>query len=258
IVDPPIIVNDSANPAVDHVFAFTGCSIVLGIGGAISQLPANFTSSTPVSDSNTVDLGSATGAGDCTGGNVHAGDFDNQFWTNGTTNGHVMACGFVSGTPGRGGTLAPSNPKMYLYPFVNGQIVTTGSAVGKPTTTWVVNSSKGDECSPLTEFFDGSTDRLFFGVGGTNDGFVKSSSITAGLPASSSCSNNSPTSTCVTAPNKLGGTSSIVVDNQVANGGTNLYFSTLAPGSVNGQNCHVAGGIANPYCAVKLTQSALQ
>jgi len=258
VVDPPIVVTDSANPGVDQVFAFTGCSSVVGIGGAITQLPANFTSATVISTSNTVDLGSATGRGDCTTGNVHAGDFDNQFWTTGTTRGHIMACGFVSGTQAAGGGLVPSNPKIYMYPFTAGQL-NNGTP---PTTTWAVNSSIGDECSPLTEFFDGTTDRLFFGVGGTsngsNDGFVKSSSITAGLPASSNCSNGSPTSTCVTTPHKLGGTSSIVVDNQVSNGGTNLYFSTLAPGSVNGQNCHVAGGTATPYCAVKLTQSALQ
>ena len=256
IVDPPIIVNDIANPAVDQVFAFTGCSIVPNIGGAITQLPANFTSATSVNALNTVNLGSGSGNGDCTTGNVHAGDFDNQFWTTGTANGHILACGFVSGT----GTapLKPSNPKMYMFPFTAG-VLNNGTS---PTTTWVVNSSIGDECSPLTEFFDGATDRLFFGVGGTsngsNDGFVKSSSITAGFPASSNCSNGSPTASCVTTPHKLGGTSSIIVDNQVSNGGTNLYFSTLSPGSVNGQNCHAAGGTANPYCAVKLTQSVLQ
>jgi hypothetical protein len=49
-----------------------------------------------------------------------------------------------------------------------------------------------------------------------------------------------------------------VIDNQVSNGGANIYFSTIAPGSVNGQKCHASGGTANPYCAVKLTQSALQ
>jgi hypothetical protein len=49
-----------------------------------------------------------------------------------------------------------------------------------------------------------------------------------------------------------------VIDNQLSNGGTNIYFSTLAAGSVNGQQCNVTGGAANPYCAVKLTQSGLQ
>jgi hypothetical protein len=255
IVDPPFVVTDNANPTVDQVFAFTGCSIVNTIGGAITQVPANFTSTTVVNTANTVDLGSASGRGDCTGLNVHSGFFDNAFWTNGTTNGHIMACGFVSGT--LAAPLVPSNPKMYMYPFVNGTI-----KKGAPTKSWTINNSIGDECSPLTEFFDGTTDRLFFGVGGTsngsNDGFIKSSSITAGLPASSNCTNGNPTSSCVTAPHKLGGTSGIIVDNQVSNGGTNIYFSTLAPGSVNGQKCNVAGGTANPYCAVKLTQSALQ
>ncbi len=252
IVDPPIVVSDISNPAVDQVFAFTGCSIVPNIGGAISQLPANFTSATVVDATDTVNLGSGSGNGDCTTGNVHAGDFDNQFWLNGSAKGHMMACGFVSGTGAA--PLKPSNPKTYMFPFTAGMLNNATS----PTTSWVVNSSLGDECSPLIEFFDGTTDRLFFGAGGTGDGFVKSSSITAGLPAATSCSTGSPTSTCVTTPSKLGGTSSIVVDNQVSNGGTNLYFSTLAPGSVNGQNCHVAGGAATPYCAVKLTQSALQ
>jgi hypothetical protein len=105
IVDPPITVTDPANPATDQVFAFTGCSYVEGIGGAVTQLSASFTTGVPTT-SNTVDLGSATGAGDCTGKNVHSGTFDNAFWVNGSTSGHMIACGFVN----KGGV--PSNPQM--------------------------------------------------------------------------------------------------------------------------------------------------
>src|SRR5271163_1222397 len=94
IVDPPIAVTDPANSTTDQVFAFTGCSIVPGIGGAVTQVAANFTTGTPTA-SNTVDLGSASGDGDCTGKNVHAGAFDNTFWLNGSTSGHMIACGFV-------------------------------------------------------------------------------------------------------------------------------------------------------------------
>jgi hypothetical protein len=142
VVDPPIVVNESANPSVNPVFAFTGCSNVLGIGGAISQIPANFTSSTTYT---TVDLGSASGTGDCTTGNVHSGTFDNQFWINGTTGGHILACGFVSGAVGN--SLIPSNPKMYMFPFNTSHNVTaTGS------TSFAINTTRGDECSPLTEF----------------------------------------------------------------------------------------------------------
>ena len=80
-----------------------------------------------------------------TTGNVHSGTFDNQFWINGTTGGHMLACGFVSGTTGT--PLIPSNPKMYMFPFEASHLITsTGS------TSWAVNNTKGDECSPLTEF----------------------------------------------------------------------------------------------------------
>ncbi len=256
VVDPPIAVTDNANPAVDQVFAFTGCSSVVGVGAAITQLPANFTSAATVTTSNTVDLGSSDGNGNCTGNNVHSGYFDNEFWTNGTTAGQIFGCGFVSG----GGR--PSNPKMYMFPFTAGHIANPPTPPA--TASWTINNFKGEECSPLTEFFDGTTDRLFFGVGGVAapaHGYIKSSTITAAAPflsTPSNCVNGAPTSSCVTAPSKLGGTSGIIVDNQLSNGGTNIYFSTLAKGSVNGQNCHVASGTANPYCAVKLTQSTLQ
>ena len=246
IVDPPIVVNDSANPATDQVFAVTGCSNVQGIGGAVNQIAANFTNSSTYT---TVDLGSGHGNGDCTTGNVHAPVFDNAFWMNGSTSGHVIACGFVSGT--NGSPLIPSNPKMYFFPFGNNHLITsTGSS------TFVINNTVGDECSPLTEFYDGSKDRTFFGVGGSSDGFLESSTITGSL-TTPNCA-GAPSSSCVTAPKILGGTSGIVIDNQMSNGGTNIYFTTLAPGSVNSQQCNVTGGSATPHCAVKLTQSGLQ
>jgi hypothetical protein len=243
IVDPPIAVTDPANSAIDQVFAVTGCSYVLGIGGAVSQLPANFTTGVPTA-SNTVNLGSASGNGDCTGKNVHSGAFDNAFWVNGSTWGHMIACGFVN----NGG--APSKPQMYLFPFASNLITSTGA------TTFLINNTKGDECSPLTEFYNGATDRMFFGVGSSKDGFLESSTVTTSL-TTPTCT-GAPTSSCVISPSALGGTSGIVIDNQLSNGGTNIYFSTLAPGSVNGQKCNVTGGTPNPYCAVKLTQSGLQ
>jgi len=243
IVDPPYALSDPANPGTHQVFAFTGCSYVPGIGGAVTQLPANFATGVP-SKTNTVDLGSSDGQGDCTGNNVHSGTFDNAFWLNGTASGHLIACGFLES----GG--APAKPAMYMFPFASNVITATGSS------TFVIDNTLGDECSPLTEFYDGTTDRLFFGVGSSSDGYLESSTITSSL-TTPNCA-GAPTSSCVTTPSALGGTSGIVIDNQVSNGGTNIYFSTLKPGSVNGQNCSVSGGAANPHCAVKLTQSGLQ
>jgi hypothetical protein len=248
IVDPPMIVNDGSNPSLNQVFVTTGCSNIIGFGGSINQIPANFTSASTFT---TVDLGSAEGLGSCTTGNVHGAMFDDAFWSSGSAGGHMMACGFVSGTVTN--RLTPSNPKMYEFGFDANHLITENGQ-----TTWVVSSVKGSECSPLTEFSDGTTDRLFFGYGSGTEGFIKSSNISTGFPAPSSCSNGNPTSTCVTASHKLGGTSGIIIDNEVSNGGANIYFTTLAPGSVNGQRCRASGGIANPYCAVKLTQAGLQ
>jgi hypothetical protein len=247
ILDPPIAVTDPAKPATDQVFAFTGCSNVNGIGGAISQLPANFATGAPTT-SNTVDLGSGSGTGDCTGGNVHSGTFDNAFFVNGSTSGHMIACGFKSGTAAK--PLKPSNPKMYFFPFAGNIITSTGSS------SFIINNTVGDECSPLTEFYNGTTDRMFFGVGSLTDGFLESSTVTASLTTPTCV--GAPTSSCVKSPSALGGTSGIVIDNLLSNGGTNIYFSTVAAGSVNGQKCNITGGAANPYCAVKLTQAVLQ
>ena len=248
VVDAPIVVVDAAvGLSHNQVFAFTGCSYVLGVGGAVSQLPTTFTTGVPTT-ANTVDLGSATGAGDCTGANLHSGTVDNLFWLHGSAQGHIITCGFVN----NGG--APAEPKMYMFPFTNNVITSTGDA------TFVIDTTKGDECSPLTEFYNGTSDMMFFGLGGPSttptDGFIEASTLSTSSLTTPSCA-APPTTSCVTAPKALQGTSGIVIDNNVSNGGTNIYFTTQAAGGVNGNNCHVTGGVANPYCAVKLTQSGL-
>jgi hypothetical protein len=140
---------------------------------------------------------------------------------------------------------------MYFFPFASHTITSTGSSL------FQINTNAGEECTPLTEFYNGTSDMLFFGVGSaTKQAYIESSTITTSL-STPNCTTTA-TSTCVTAPDALGGTSGIIVDNQLSNGGTNIYFSTMAAGSVNGQNCHATGGTATPYCAVKLTQAGLQ
>ena len=49
---------------------------------------------------------------------------------------------------------------MYMFSFTAGVLnnITPPSSLFQITT-------KGDECSPLTEFYNSTTDRLFFGVG---------------------------------------------------------------------------------------------
>jgi hypothetical protein len=131
---------------------------------------------------------------------------------------------------------------MYDFPFLNNQITT--ASVSKK-----IDNNKGEECSPLAEFFDGTNDRIFFGSGSSTSGEIQSFIVGNGTAI---------TFSTVTAPSALGGTSGIVMDNQLSNGGTNIYFSTLARGDVNNTTCGTVAGGANAYCAVKLTQAGLQ
>jgi hypothetical protein len=257
LVDAPVVATDPANLTnIDQVFAFTGCSNLTNYGAAVTQVPANFSNSTTTTTLNTVNLtvSRSTGMGTCittpaNSGNIHAGAFDNAFYMSGSTSGHLIACGYNS----HGGNA--SEPRIYMLPFV-GNTISTWIASYKPDTT------AGDECSPLTEFYNNGTDSLFYGVGNaytsdpTPDGFVESATInTISFTPPTACTTSAPTSSCVTAPPAIEGVSGIIIDNDLSNGGSNIYFTTENPGSVNGGNCSVSGGLANPYCAVQLSQS---
>jgi hypothetical protein len=236
IVDSPLIISDPSptNPVIDQVFAFTGCSTVLGLAAAVAQVPANFTTGAAYQAQT---LGGSTGNA-CPGSFAHMGNVDNAFWTSGFATGHLIACGFQSCGSGSGAC-----PRMYDFPFVNNQI-STFSARQK------IDNNKGEECSPLAEFFDGTNDRVFFGTGSSTSGSIQSFIVGNGTAINLST---------VTAPSALGGTSGIVMDNQLGtNGGTNIYFTTLGRGDVNNTSCGTVTGGANAYCAVKLTQAGLQ
>jgi hypothetical protein len=102
-------------------------------------------------------------------------------------------------------------------------------------TSLQVSQKPGEECTPLTEFFNG-VDRIFLSLPMT--GVVTSFDI-----SSSTTPTQGPQ---VTEP---GGTSSVVVDNvSTQPQASSIYFSTLGTSS----NC------GNNYCAVKLTQATLQ
>src|SRR5258708_22204721 len=140
---------------------------------------------------------------------------------------------------------------MYFFPFNASHLITsTGSS------TFVVDNIHGDECSPLTEFYNGTIDRMFFGVGSSTNGLLQSSTITSSLTTPACAS--PPSSSCVRAPNSLGGTSGIVIDNQLSNGGTNIYFTTLAAGSGKRQKWQVSRGTAKSYWCLKPAPARLQ
>jgi hypothetical protein len=105
-------------------------------------------------------------------------------------------------------------------------------------------------CSPITEFYDGTTDRIFVGMGqhtaanGAN--VVQMWDVTTPLTKATTM----PTAS--TSP-YLGGPSGLVIDNNAVATpqAESVYFSTLVCAAAN------ACGAGN-CCAVKLTQSLLK
>ena len=177
------------------------------------------------------------------------GAFDNNYYNNGPANASstLYSCGEYTGHT--------NAQALYAISFN----ATTGVANTTPAMSANPNVDPGNPngtCSPITEFFDGSTDRLFIGMGqhGATSG---ANLVTMWNVNSRPTSTTAATATTNNATNPYyGGTSGIIVDNN-ANGtmypqAASIYFSTLW----NNGTVATCGAVAN-FCAVKLTQSSL-
>ena len=131
--------------------------------------------------------------------------------------------------------------------FTNGTINTTPAMSNDVKINTATNPA--GICSPLTEFYDGTNDRLFAGVGRlgatSGDNWMTMWNINTRITSNT-------TVPAATATNELGGTSGITIDNASSSPqAASIYFGTEAVG--NAAPCG-----AGLYCAVKLTQSGLQ
>jgi hypothetical protein len=172
---------------------------------------------------------------------LYGGDFDNIYFTSANGTGSLYVCGTTGGNP----TLwrVPVNAGL-LGAAVQGPVLTTGNAT----------------CSPITEFNNGPTDRMFLSV-------VAASKTAAPV----SCPSNATgclmsfdittttgwgpaTATSATA-SVAGGASGVVVDNASGTtGASQIYFTPLSatPGNCTTANQQGIGG-----CAVQASQSGL-
>jgi len=174
------------------------------------------------------------------------GDFDNAYYTSGPTTGAgtLYACG----TQANNG----AKPSLYALSFSspNGLLNTTPAVSDNRNINGAANPN--GSCSPLLDFYDGTNDRLFVGTGNYNGttgaNLVTEWTVNARIASNTTAPNN-------TATNEWGGTSAFTIDNVSPDPQTSsIYFGTLhAPPTGNTTPC----GAGN-FCAVKLTQSALQ
>jgi hypothetical protein len=173
------------------------------------------------------------------------GDFDNTYYTSNNGTGSMYVCSTNAG-----------KTAMWRIPVTAGVL---GSPVPGPTL-----STANVDCSPVTEFNNGSTDRIFVGVTGspvtatpvscpssaTGMGCVVSYDVTT----SAGWNVSTPTSATEAV---MGGTSGIVVDNATSAAGTSqIYFSPLGansctPGTFPGITAGLGG------CGIQTSQNGL-
>ena len=217
------------------VFAFagdngSGAGIVLQTNTSLALSPSNIN----------VPMGNAAF-------NIPDGTFDDAYYTNtlgsATAVGHLYTCGSQGGS---------GQPALYTIPFTNtGTLSTSNPPKMGSGSHQNIPGNSGIGCSPLVELKNGATDRLFF-----SQSQVPSTKCTTATPVDGCMFMYDITSGTPTGPTTAvenNGTSGIIVDNTSANAqASSIYFSNQGTAS-----CTI--GAATPaYCAIKLTQSALQ
>lgn len=173
---------------------------------------------------------------------IFDGDFSNAYFATGPAAGTLYACGTQTG--------ASNKPSLYALSFNSSGVMNTTPAMSNNVNINGATNPAG-YCSPLLEFYNGTTDLLFVGTGAlgstTGANLVTEWNITSGIGSSTA-----PTST---ATNEWGGTSAFTVDNvSTEDQASSIYFGTLAAASSGTAPACPKG----QYCAIKLTQSGLQ
>jgi hypothetical protein len=251
LIDPPIV--DSTNSWV-YEWATTGSN---GTNTVVVQVSTTLPFTAPT----TVNVGEGDPTctnqnydGTLTGGfPAHAPEFDNAYYTGDLSHGHMWVCGRPSNS---GTSSGESNAAFWAIP-------TSGTgALTQPSGNVFVNGfdSNGAQCSPFTEIFQpnisGGTDYIFFGEGDNNASDFQFGTLYGIIVSGTSYSYVLPPASSPAYPNANGGTSGIVIDNVKQATGSypealSIYFTTLAPSTT-------VCGSTSAYCAIKLTQSALQ
>lgn len=259
IVDGPLV-----DSAAEQVYVFVGndvngsnSSSPCGSGNSQScsgvfQLPIPFATTTNLSESV---IGAAS-----TTNNMYIGTFDNIYYASSDPpTGSLYACGYnVSGYP-RLAEIPISSGAIAKPTFGAGSTnqfnLTHGTAYDAEVVATFTNGVA--TCSPVNEFDNSGTDRIFLSVTANAD-------YTPGTTCSGACmysftvtSEISSTNPNVAASKAVtGGTSGIIIDNASSStGASQVYFTSLGNESCAGNG---TTGSGTGGCAVQASQSALQ
>lgn len=173
------------------------------------------------------------------------GDFDNAYYTSANGTGNLYVCG----NSVEAGVTATA---LWQIPITAGVL---GTPVQGPQLT-----TGNFGCSPITEFMNGATDRIFVSVVNhsltttqigcplTTTGCIMSFDITNPAIWATTTATSAATGVAGT-----GGTSGIIIDSSAGTaGGSQIYFTPLAAGT-----CTTASGQGMGGCAIQASQAGL-
>ena len=172
-----------------------------------------------------------------------AGDFDNIYYSSANGTGNLYVCG---------NSLVGATTATAVW-----QIPVTAGVLGTPVEGPQIATANA-ECSPMTEFMNGATDRIFVSVAASGQ-----TAAPIGCPANTGCIMSFDitsatgwgpgTATAATAA-VAGGASGIIIDSSSGPpGSSQVYFTPLAVG-----NCITATGQGVGGCAIQASQAAIQ
>jgi len=234
IVDGPIVDGTGANGNV-LVYAFAGDDT--GVSGALNAAVAV---QIQVNQANGA-LGSVTrqNIGRANRQPIHLGALNDAYYT-GVGTARLYACGVSAGGGSR---------HLFRIPFSGADMV-----IGAPIDLGTLGGGN-QSCSPLTEFNNGTSDRLFLTMGTTR--VLKDYQITNDL-TSSTCPNGT---TCIQQSTNTGAatdlTSGTIIDNGATGTaqGANIYFGVAANGNITNGSCWTGTGTGATALAMSGTSS---
>lgn len=185
-------------------------------GTSVTQIPTSLASGVPV------ELGPESTN---TNQILFYGAFDNNYYTYGPKNAAstLYSCGTDKTTT--------SAQDLFAISFN----ASTGLANTSPAMSYNTNVNPGGHpglCSPITEFYDGTNDRIFVGMG--QPGATTGANVVTMWNVNSQLNSASDTPTATSPANYLGGSSGMAADNNdsATAQAESIYFSTEEAGSV--------------------------
>jgi hypothetical protein len=243
IADGPLV-----DPSAGTVFAFSGVVSKNPVAYEVLQSNESLSTSSHITFS-----GSTASGGRTYTSNARIGAFDNTYYTSTSPySGYLYVCAPDNATTG---STYYNGASLYRIGFNSSGVMNTSTSDGPlpMVSASPADGTTADECSPLTEFYNGTTDYLFLGV--AINGSLTGCAGSATVGCLYNFNINSFPSNSVAGLAVTGNTSGIVIDNNVTTPvtGSQIYFTNLASQTCNGntKTGNAAGG-----CATQASQSS--